>query len=226
MKREVKILWDSESMIAVEKPADILTQAPLGVDSLETQLRMQFAGRSDYIAMVHRLDRNVSGVVLVALRKRVAKLLSDQFAARKVQKHYLAVVSGKCEFPEEQRTWCDFIRKVPDQARGEVCEATCLGAKRAETRMTMLGYSKDRDCSLVRLEPHTGRMHQLRIQAAMRGHAILGDRLYRGRELPTEIAGADSERILLHAESISFHHPQTGVIVTVKCEADEFFQIV
>ncbi|GAA5508144.1 RluA family pseudouridine synthase [Novipirellula caenicola] len=227
----IKVLWDGESMLAVEKPAGLSTQSPPGADSLESRLRTQFSDRSDYFAVVHRLDRPVSGVVLIALRKRVAKLLSEQFATRKVDKQYLAVVAGKIE-PVEP-LWTDYLRKVPDQPRAERAAENDPEAKFAETRVEVVRYCRERDRTLVRLFPHTGRMHQLRIQSALRGHPILGDSLYGENGSENAVAGASAglqstnqTRIMLHAESITFHHPKSGVRVTVGCPADELQQIV
>ena len=69
----IDVLWDGEISIVVQKPAGLPTQAPAGVESLESVLRLQLADRSDYIAFPHRLDRPVGGVILVALRKRAAR---------------------------------------------------------------------------------------------------------------------------------------------------------
>ncbi|WP_442507483.1 RluA family pseudouridine synthase [Novipirellula sp. SH528] len=230
----IKVLWDGESMLAVEKPAGLSTQSPPGADSLESRLRTQLSDRSDYLAVVHRLDRPVSGVVLIALRKRVAKLLSEQFATRKVDKQYLAVVAGKIE-PVES-LWTDYLRKVPGQPRAERVAENEPDAKFAETRVEVVRYCSEHDRTLVRLFPHTGRMHQLRIQSALRGHPILGDSLYGencSESGESDVAGAalglrfpNQTRIMLHAESITFHHPKSGILVTVQCPADELQQIV
>ncbi|TWU36208.1 RluA family pseudouridine synthase [Novipirellula artificiosorum] len=211
----LRIVWDGESMVAIEKPAGVLTQAPKHIDSVERRLREQLAGRSDYVAMVHRLDRGVSGILLVAIRKRVARLLSDQFVTRKVQKKYLAVVSGRPD-PSEQ-VWVDYLRKIPNEARAERCEAMDLDAKRAETHMQWVRDFPDHDCSLLRLTPVTGRMHQLRVQAAKRGHPILGDLTYGGHVNPAVHESLPADRILLHAEAISFHDPRNGARITVEC---------
>ncbi|TWU37610.1 Ribosomal large subunit pseudouridine synthase A [Novipirellula aureliae] len=216
MLDRIRILHDAVSMLAVEKPAGLLTQAPNGIDSLELRLRQQLASRTDYLAMVHRLDRDVSGVVLVALSKRIARLLSDQFATQKIQKNYLAVVSGKVD--QSPTTWVDYLRKLPNQPQGEVCSERVADAKRAETNVEVLDVAIDHRCSLLRLMPMTGRMHQLRLQSAQRGHPIWGDRLYGGPILNDELVpDGKGDRILLHAESIAFHHPRTGVRTTISC---------
>jgi len=213
MVDQIRILYDSGSMVAVEKPSGLLTQAAEGIDSLEYRLRQQLDSRTDYLAIVHRLDRGVSGAVLVALSKRVARLLSDQFATQKVQKNYLAVVSGRVD--PAPTTWVDYLRKLPDQPQGEVCSEGDANAKRAETNVEVLAVAQDHHCSLLRLMPMTGRMHQLRLQSAHRRHPIFGDQLYGGEKINDE-----NERVLLHSESITFHHPRTGVRTMVACPHD------
>ncbi|TWU54633.1 Ribosomal large subunit pseudouridine synthase A [Rubripirellula tenax] len=207
--QDISILWDGGHLIAVDKPPGLSTQAPPGGESLESQLKIQLADRSDYFAIVHRLDRHVGGVVLIALRKKEARLLSDQFSSRKVIKQYAAIVAGKIESggSDEDIVWTDSIRKLPDQPKAEVCSAGDLDAKEAETRIEVVGYDAAKDQTLLRMYPYTGRMHQLRIQAAHRGHPIVGDDLYGG---PT------SESLMLRAESIVFHDPKNGKLKTVR----------
>jgi 23S rRNA-/tRNA-specific pseudouridylate synthase len=224
----IEVLWDGEAMIAVNKPAGLSTQAPPGGDSLEARLRVQLASRSDYLAFPHRLDRPVSGIVLVALRKRAAKLLSEQFASRKVDKEYLAMVVGKVQ--THTQTWTHNLRKLPDQARAEVVtddagESERADARPAETKVELLHYDTELDRSELRLLPVTGRMHQLRVQSAYVGHPILGDTLYGGPPLTEAEMAGFSERILLQAHSITFFDPRNGVRTTVTA-SDKFGQSV
>jgi 23S rRNA-/tRNA-specific pseudouridylate synthase len=204
----IPIVWDGDIAVAVCKPAGLPTQAPRGIDSLESRLRLQLRARSSYVAFPHRLDRPVSGVVLVALTKRAARLLSDQFASRKVHKVYIAEVDG--EVNAARTIWKDWLRKMDDMAQGEVCHADSAGAKNAETVVERLRYMPERNASLLKLSPTTGRMHQLRLQTSHRGHPIIGDSLY----APTkEAAAAPCERICLHSQSITFHDPRNSLIV-------------
>mgnify|MGYP006132897513 CR=1 FL=1 len=178
----IKILWDGEVALVVHKPAGIATQAADGIDSLETRLRHQLADRIDYLAFPHRLDRPVSGVVLVATRKRAAKLLSEQFASRKVGKLYLATVTGKVS-PQLLGNWVDHLRKVAGKSHAEIVAPTDSGARLAETHAQLRRYDSSTDRSLLELAPLTGRMHQLRVQTAHRGHPIVGDWQYGGIQL-------------------------------------------
>lgn len=211
----IPIVWDGGIVVAAHKPAGLPTQAPLGIDSLESRLRLQLRTRSSYVAFPHRLDRPVSGVVLVALTKRAARLLSDQFASRKVQKVYIAEVDG--EVDAVRGRWVDWLRKLDDKAQVEVCDAATAGAKHAETLVERLRYLPQRNASLLKLLPTTGRMHQLRVQASHRGHPIIGDSLYASNR---EAAAVPCERIRLHAQSITFHDPRSSLRVCAAVNHD------
>jgi len=233
----IEILYDDGPMLAVTKPAGLSTQAPSDADSLERRLRTQLSTRTQYVAFPHRLDRPVSGVILVALTKRAARLLSDQFASRKISKTYLAWVTG--EYPQAgQQTetiWRDSIRKIPDEARGEVCQAAgtageevrsdssdnngLAGARHAETQVQTVRYDPIKQRTLLQLCPVTGRMHQLRIQSSARGFPIEGDALY-GSGL--DGSETKSQRIMLHAHAIEFHDPKNGRKQRVECPNDDF----
>lgn len=205
----IEILWDGETSVAVDKPAGLPTQAPPGIPSLETVLRGQFSSRSQYVAFPHRLDRSVSGILLVALTKKSARLLSEQFASRKVDKEYRAWVSGSMQRTRES-IWVDHLRKVALEPRVEVVAEDADGARRAETGVQRFDYSSELDRSLLRLFPKTGRMHQLRCQAAFRGHPIVGDVAYGGRPLLVE----DRKKILEFRPSVCEEVPDVSDQIT------------
>ncbi len=202
----VDILWDGEIAVVVNKPVGLATQAAPGVQSLESLLHGQLGPRGDYLAFPHRLDRPVGGLILVALRKKAARLLSEQFVARKIVKEYHAIVSGRVA-PCEQR-WSDYLTKIPDLAQAEIADAASVGAKLAETRIAVVKYDAEQDQTQLRMFPLTGRMHQLRVQAARRGHPIVGDTRYGGE-------GISGAGIMLRAHSLTFFDPRNGARVTV-----------
>jgi 23S rRNA-/tRNA-specific pseudouridylate synthase len=240
MQTTFEVLWKTDAAIAVHKPAGLPTQAPPGITSLETLLREQLDRVDDYVAFPHRLDRVVSGVLLVALTKRAARLLSAQFATRKTAKQYRAVVEGLLDLEPEQH-WEDFVRKVDGEARVECLSKTCGEAKPGgEAKPVSTWVTSERVDETVQqtrliLRPITGRMHQLRVQTASRGHPIVGDVLYGakplhaarmetgGKEKTPAVAGVgDSNRpasIRLHAEKLEFHDPNSGrrTVVTATC---------
>lgn len=222
----IPILWQSPHCLVVFKPAGLATQAPAPHDSLERRLRAELepsdGAAGDYLALPHRLDRAVSGVILVARTKRAARLLGQQFQSRKVTKTYLAWVHGQ-PHAEPQR-WVDWLRKLPGQPRTEVVAPSVpddpSSGQEAITEVRML--RQQADSALLELQPLTGRMHQLRVQCAHRGHPILGDSLYGSSETwaaaadrpETHISGA--ETIALHAWKLSFYDPRNGQAVSVE----------
>jgi len=207
---DIELVWQSDVLIAVNKPAGLSTQAPLPIDSLELRLRRQLDRNDRYLAFPHRLDRVVSGVILVALTKKAARLLSAQFASRKTHKQYLAIVEGHFREGEAgELRWDDYMRKRDGLSRAEACAESDHGAKRASTIVKTLSFDPATDRSQLELSPITGRMHQLRVQTAKRGHPIVGDETYGATKQNTD-------RILLHAHRLAFHDPANGRLVQVE----------
>jgi 23S rRNA pseudouridine1911/1915/1917 synthase len=184
----IRILFEDEHLFGIVKPAGLPTaNAPRGAPSLFTRLQDRGAG-SGFLGIVSRLDAPVSGVVVVAKTSAAAADLSRQFRERSVAKHYLAVVTGR--FPAPLGTWVEWHDEIGEPAKA--AHVRCRVVRRAG------------EVSLVELEPTTGRRHQLRIQLASRGCAIVGDRAY-GSRLPCAAGG-----IALHAARLEFTHPDTG----------------
>lgn len=212
------VIRDGAGVIAVLKPVGLATQAPPGIDSVEQWLRRRL-GRdaAGYLGVPHRLDRAVSGVVLMASTPRAARKLSRQFERREVVKTYLAVVTATATErpPVEAVEWRDFLRKIPEEARSEIVEPEAAAAREAVTQVSWVDGATSVDGqTLLRLVPATGRMHQLRLQAASRGLPIVGDELYGGATLGT---GDPRERpILLHAWQIDYADPDSGERIRVE----------
>ena len=230
---EISILWQNQSTIVVDKPWHLPTQAAPGIESLQSRLRDQLGRQDQYLEMPHRLDRGVGGVVVVALTRKSARLLSQQFESRKTVKRYIACVHGEIDTAYEGASWRDFLRKIPDEPRVEFCSSSDEGARLAETQIESIKLCNSH--SLVKLRPITGRMHQLRIQCAIRGHAIIGDTIYANAQdearsqAPSNEHTRSSEqlerragRIWLHAVSIGFHDPTTGKRTTVESMPTDF----
>ncbi|MCU0707121.1 MAG: RNA pseudouridine synthase [Pirellula sp.] len=213
----IEVLIDDPWFLVVNKPIDLLTQAVPGVPNLQSQLVEQLrSGTSKpFVGMPHRLDRMTSGVVVIARNQRALRRLCDQFAARSVRKQYLAWVMGDTE---EQGSWQDWIRKIPDVAKAELVDepkdSEATDARVAELEFQTLHRGKvagHGPVSLVRVILKTGRMHQIRVQFAARGHPILGDALYGGGIQSNEQPWETREpMIALHASRLEFSHPKTA----------------
>ena len=239
----IPIIYEEPHFLLVNKPAALFSQAPVGIDSLQTRLVNQLKQRDQhpgepFIGLPHRLDRGTSGIMLIARNQRALKRFGEQFQSRKVIKHYLAVVEGEYSptaapsAPAPQR-WEDYLRKIPDKPQAEVVAADVEGAKLAVANVECLQIAAGQ--SLLRVQLETGRMHQIRIQAASRGLPVVGDASY-GAKLtwqatvepfdPSRIAplsdtphvprDADNANahlhppVALHAWSLEFRHPQTA----------------
>jgi 23S rRNA pseudouridine1911/1915/1917 synthase len=211
---ELSVLFEDNHCLAVVKPAGLLTQGvPEGIDTLESRARAYLKTKyhkagNVYLGIPHRLDRPVSGVVLFARSSKAAARLAEQFRDRQVAKVYWAVLepSAAGSFPPESGVWEDWLLKVPDESRSQCVAADVPGAKRAVLRFRRLAEKSDG--ALVEMAPETGRMHQIRVQAAVRGWPIRGDVQYGGRlpfgppvELPRD------RIIALHARALTFLHP-------------------
>jgi 23S rRNA pseudouridine1911/1915/1917 synthase len=220
------ILFEDNHCLAVAKPAGLLTQGvPPGIPTLEAQVKAYLKERyhkpgNVYLGIPHRLDRPVSGVVLFARNTKAARRLAEQFQGRQVTKIYWAAVEGNVQ-PEEG-TWEDWLRKLPEAARTEPAEPGAPGAKPAVLRYRCL-----QPCdggTLLEVRPETGRMHQIRVQAARRGWPVRGDVLYGAKlpfgppaELPRDRA------VALHARSLTFLHPIRYEPVTVVAPLPEMW---
>lgn len=217
MSENLHILFEDNHCIAAAKPAGLLTQGPPNVPSLESMVKAYLKSKYNkpgnvYLGVPHRLDRPVSGVMLFARNSKSAERLAEQFRDRKVQKTYWGIVEGKIEPAEGE--WEDWLRKIQDEARAEIAEPHADGAKHAVLRYRILQSGESG--TLVEFRPTTGRMHQIRVQAASRGHTLLGDALY-GSTLPFGPAvELPRDRIIaLHARSLILHHPLSYEALTL-----------
>lgn len=215
------ILREGSGVVAMLKPVGLATQAPPGIESVEQWLRDRL-GRdaSGYLGVPHRLDRAVSGVVLMAATPRAARKLSGQFERREIAKTYLAVVETGAAAKEtlpgaDAVEWRDLLRKISGEARSEIVDSQALAAREAITYASWIDCAgRDEGKRLLKLMPVTGRMHQLRLQAASRGLPIVGDELYGGP--PLGDGDATERPILLHAWRIDYADPDSGERITVE----------
>jgi 23S rRNA pseudouridine1911/1915/1917 synthase len=219
----IEILYEQGPCLVVNKPPGLLTQAPPGIDSLETRIKEFLKVRDQkpgkvYLGVPHRLDRPASGAIVFGKHVRAARRLAEQFEGRLVEKIYWACVSGTVN--PDSGTWTDFLRKVPEEPRAEIVAAEHPDARQAVLHYRTLGTFPWGTWLEIQLE--TGRMHQIRLQAATRGHPVLGDEFYGS----TLAFGPQSEdrrlrAIALHARTLSFRHPMTFEPISVSAPLPE-----
>ena len=222
------ILHEDEACLVVSKPGGLLTQAPLGIDSLEVRIKKFLRERDGiegdvYLGVPHRLDRPVSGVIVFAKHRKAARKISDQFERRRVEKTYWALVQGDVQ-PAEG-TWTDYLKKVEGDPRSVVTEEGDPQGQNAILHYKVVNHvSEPQPSTLLEITLETGRTHQIRIQCASRGHALLGDEMYRSPHHfgpPT-----DDERqrmVALHARSLSFWNPVSRAVMTFVAPLPEYW---
>ena len=205
------ILFEDPHLIAVNKPAPLLTQAPTGIPNLEVLVKEYIKAKyakpaGVYLGVPHRLDRPVSGVIVFARNTKAAQRVHAQFEQRLARKVYWACVEGAVA--PESGHWDDWIRKIPDEAKVEPAIESESEAKQATLNYGVLKSLPGG--TMVELSPLTGRMHQLRVQSAWRGHPIWGDLLYGGsRDFGLPTADPRERVIALHAHQLTIQHPFT-----------------
>ena len=214
---DLEILYEEGPCLVINKRAGLLTQAPAGIDSLEVQVKAFYKERERkegniYLGLPHRLDRPASGAIVFARHVRAARRLAEQFQARTVTKIYWTLVEG--QVGAERGTWTDHLHKRHGMAQAEVVAADDPRGKSAVLHYEVLGRSELGTWLEVTLE--TGRTHQIRVQAASRGHPVLGDTQY-GASTTFGPTQSDPRRlaIALHARRLGFCHPMTRAAVEV-----------
>lgn len=217
----LEILLDDDCCLAINKPSGLPTQAPRQFDSVERRVRAWFSelhGPGAYLGVPHRLDRPASGVLILAKTPRAARQISRQFERRQIGKTYWAYVGGTVE-PAEG-TWQDYVRKLPSVPKVEIVTPNVPGALQAMLHYRVIGHSESG--SLVEITLETGRTHQIRVQAAVRGHHLLGDSLYGSAiTFGPQLADERQRAIALHARALVFRHPTTRVTTIVTAEPPE-----
>jgi 23S rRNA pseudouridine955/2504/2580 synthase len=234
---QAAVLWKDEHIIVLNKPPGLPSQGGSGqgdrhVDGLTEALKFGFKDRPK---LVHRLDKDTSGVLMLARTDRIARALSEALRHRAARKIYWAVVAG---VPHPRQGSIKFaLMKAPGRGRGgEGEKMVCVHpakvgdhpeAKRAQTDYFTLWFLGAR-LSWMALEPVTGRTHQLRAHMAEIGHPILGDGKYGGSAQENagdgwgaSVGGDLSKKLHLHARSLSIEHPITKKMLTFEAPLPE-----
>ncbi len=207
------ILHEDDDLIVLNKPPGLVVHPGAG-RSTGTLVHALLAhcgtlpgiGGVERPGIVHRLDRDTSGVLVVAKTEEAHQSLSRQFKARAVKKQYLALVHG--EVPQDSgRIEAAIGRREHDRKR--------MGVRKSGGRQARTAYHVVRrlpGMTLLALDLETGRTHQIRVHLAHVGHPVVGDQVYGGRRssrrAPTD--GPHAARQMLHAWRLGFHHPRTG----------------
>ncbi|MCA3692826.1 RluA family pseudouridine synthase [Aquidulcibacter sp.] len=213
------VFYEDDALIGFNKPSGLAVQGGSGVTRDVDRLLAAFMTRKGRKPkLVHRLDRETSGLLIVAKTSPAAAHLSAQFAGRQLQKRYLALVGGKLEREVGQ---IDLPLVRTKSAGLDLMRATHPGEAEAQAALTAYRVlASGPSASLVEVAPQTGRMHQIRVHFAAIGHALAGDTKYGGLLM---LAGKPCPRLMLHAAALDFTHPTTGEPMHLKVPPPEDF---
>ena len=213
------IIHEDADVIAFSKPAGLSSQGGrIQAHTLDDLLWAFARSNGKRPELVHRLDRDTSGVILAAKTKPAAGFLGKAIQARKLTKTYLALIERPPE-PRDGRIETPLIRQeIGRESYMRVAEPETPGAQAADSRYRTLAATDLG--ALVELRPVTGRMHQLRVHMASIGRPLAGDVRYGGALM---LAGQAAPRLMLHAASLTFPHPSGGQ-TTVSAPPPEDFQ--
>lgn len=201
-----RILFEDVHLIVIDKPAGLLSQGEHTGDFNLVDWLRNYWGRP-YVGLVHRLDRNTSGVLVVGKRTKAAQRLTEALIKGELRRNYLAWLCGK--LPLEAR-WSHFLLKDEVKNIVRAVKAGTSGAKSAALQVKPKGnaHRGDLQLTLVEFTLETGRSHQIRAQAAAEGFPLLGDLKYLGHRASPN--ARDFPRPALHSWHIEFPHPMSG----------------
>ena len=210
--KNLKVIYEDNHIIVVEKQPNIPSQADKTGDIDMLTLVKEYIKEkynkpgNVYIGLVHRLDRPVGGVMVFARTSKSASRLSNQVREKAFKKKYLAVVDGKID--NEKGTLEDYLYKDEKNNISKVVNKDKKNAKLAKLDYEVLKYNEVKDLSLVEINLHTGRHHQIRVQLSNFGHSIFGDQKYGTR--------GKGKQIALWAYELTIEHPITKEKMTFK----------
>lgn len=210
--QDLKVIYEDNHIIVAEKKPNVPSQADKTGDvDMLTIIKKYIKEKYNkpgnvYLGLVHRLDRPVGGVMIFAKTSKAASRLSNQVREKVFKKKYLAVVDGKIE--TKSGTLEDYLYKDERNNISKVVSKEKKNSKFAKLDYEVLKYNEIKDLSLVKVNLHTGRHHQIRVQLANFGHSIFGDQKYGTR--------GKGKQIALWAYELTIVHPITKEEMTFK----------
>ena len=209
---KLKILFEDNHIVVVEKKPNIPSQSDKTGDMVMLTLVKQYIKEkyqkpgNVYLGLVHRLGSPVGGVMIFAKTSKAASRLSKQVRVKVFKKKYLAVVDGR--FKEKEGSLEDYLYKDERNNISKVVNKDKKNAKLAKLDYKELAYNEVKNLSLLEINLHTGRHHQIRVQLANAGHSIFGDQKYGKR--------GQGKQIALWAYELTIEHPTTKEMLTFK----------
>ncbi len=202
------ILFEDDAILVINKPARFAVHGGSGINSGVIETLRELRPESRFLELVHRLDRDTSGCLIIAKKRSALRTLHEYFRGDGVKKNYLALFSGRWE---KKKIIVDQPLLKNVSQGGERMVKVSSAGKLSQTRFRNMAVYKD--STLVEATPFTGRTHQIRVHAQWLGHAIIGDERYGNKESNKTYRQRGYKRLFLHAHKLQFAHPVTGEIL-------------
>ena len=216
-KTNLNVIYEDNHIIVVVKPVNIPSQGDkTGDNDMLTIIKQYLKEKYNkpgnvYLGLVHRLDRPVGGVMVFAKTSKVAARLSEQVREKTFRKKYLVIANGK--FENDNGVLEDYLLKNEKTNMSKVVPEGTKNSKYAKLEYRVLKYDSELNLSVLKINLHTGRHHQIRVQLSSRGHSIYGDQKYGGR--------GHGKQICLWAYELTIQHPITKEEMSFKALPDK-----
>lgn len=209
------ILYEDDGLIVLNKPSGTAVHGGSGLNFGVIEGLRALRPEARFLELVHRLDRDTSGILLVAKKRSVLRDLHEQLRVKTVQKDYLALVRG--QWQKHCKVVQAPLMKNVLQSGERIVRVSAEG-KPSETRFEVV--ERFEQATLVKASPVTGRTHQIRVHTLHAGHPIAFDDKYGDRDFDAQVAASGLNRLFLHAAAIRFRHPQTGQEMLIEAPLD------
>ncbi|MGJ8692576.1 MAG: 23S rRNA pseudouridine(955/2504/2580) synthase RluC [Thalassotalea sp.] len=219
---EKQILFEDDLFLVLNKPSGMAVHGGSGLSFGVIEALRALRPEAKMLELVHRLDRDTSGCLVVAKKRSALRFLHEQLRNKQVQKFYLALVKGSWSAKLTRVT--EGLKKNDLKSGERVVVVDNVNGKESETRFKVL--QNYHGATLVRAFPVTGRTHQIRVHCQCKGHPIAGDPKYGHEDFDTELKDKGLKRLFLHAASIEFMHPKEERRITIEAPLEPSLQKV
>jgi 23S rRNA pseudouridine955/2504/2580 synthase len=216
------ILFEDDCLIVLNKPSGMAVHGGSGLSFGVIEALRALRPDAKMLELVHRLDRDTSGCLVVAKKRSSLRALHQQLRDKQVQKYYQALVKGNWSSKLEKVT--ESLLKNELKSGERIVVVDNINGKESETRYKVLATYQG--ATLVRAFPVTGRTHQIRVHCQCKGHPIAGDTKYGNEAFDSVMKSLGLNRLFLHAASIEFYHPKTEQRVKIEAPLDEELIVV
>ncbi|EKT56408.1 23S rRNA pseudouridine(955/2504/2580) synthase RluC [Providencia sneebia] len=210
------ILYEDESILVINKPSGTAVHGGSGLSFGVIEGLRALRPEARFLELVHRLDRDTSGILLVAKKRSALRALHEQLRLKQMQKDYMALVRGNWQ-SHTKVIQAPLLKNILQS--GERIVRVNPEGKPSETRFKV--EERFDNATLVKASPVTGRTHQIRVHTLHAGHPIAFDNRYGDKQFDAQLAGTGLKRLFLHASSLKFTHPKTGEEMRLQAPLDD-----